>query len=75
MNGAEFKAEMAERRRILRELDIPAFRQRTPGSYISSDETILMAMHKARLITTAGISRDLKAQSRTWLEARGIKTT
>ena len=64
-----FEAWLAERNRVLRDLDIASdlVTESMPGA---SDEVKLLALHKGRYECTA-ISDDLRRQSGEWLAARG----
>lgn len=57
----------AERTKALRDLDIAWARKNMP--HASSDEVLMVAMHKARY-EDIGIPNELRHESRRWLEER-----
>lgn len=59
--------DLAKRNRILREMDVAAFRRACPGI---SPEAVLPAMHKARY-EIASMAPELRHASRAWLEQNG----
>jgi hypothetical protein len=67
---AEMPVWRANRNRMLRELDVKSAKGAMPGA--SSDEVVLIALHKARYECT-DIEADLRHASGTWLRQHGFE--
>ena len=62
------------RNRIIRELDVKAARKLQPEASLGiSDESILIALHKMRVMTC--LDKKLVDESLKWLEERGFQPT
>lgn len=75
--NVDFKAWIAERNRILREMDVDAATKqlKDSGQQPTSRKTVEASLHKARLMLRhdAGIiTEEQKAASRAWLSANGF---
>ena len=67
--GASFRRWKRERNKAIRDLDLEYMRKEMPRA--SSDEVLLMALHKARY-EAVEIEPALRHASRAWLEERGL---